>query len=372
MTALRAQSGTPTQKLPTDAKQHSGTTAELLDGIRPYEEQLGFVPLPGAHYEVAGQYDIVVIGGGTTGAPAGIAAARAGAKTLVVELQNELGGVGTLGSINGYYFGNKVGFTAEVLGSTGGWNPFHKSNWWAAEIRKAGGDIWFGVLGAGAVIDPKPMDGRTQVKGVLLATPFGPKVVLAKVVVDTTGAGDMARAAGSEMSFTTDDEITVQGAGLSPRGFGMYKMNNDYMFVDDTDPVDTTHVFVYGKVKYASDFDQGKVIGTRERRRIVGDFVISPLDQLNLRTYDDSIARSYSDFDSHGYTKSEFLELYHPKKREAYFTYYPYRASLPRKLDGMLVGALGTSSHRDAIPMIRMQADLQGSFWNDWRYALRP
>ena len=357
--ALRAQSGTPSQSVPADAKHHDGATAELLDGIRPYDEQFGFVPLPGAHYEVAGQYDVVVIGGGTTGAPAGIAAARAGAKTLVVELQSELGGVGTLGSINGYYFGNKVGFTAEVLGNTNGWNPFHKSNWWATEIRNAGGDIWFGVLGAGAVIAPKSIDGRTQVKGVLLATPFGPKVVLAKVVIDTTGAGDVARAAGSEMSFTTDDEITVQGAGLSPRGLGMYKMNNDYMFVDDTDPIDTTHVFVYGKVKYASDFDQGKVIGTRERRRIVGDFVITPLDQLNLRTYDDSIARSYSDFDSHGYTTSEFLELYHPKKREAYFTYYPYRASLPRNLDGILVGALGTSSHRDAIPMIRMQADLQ-------------
>lgn len=356
LSSLRAETGAGSSVV---GEKKQGRVEELRDGIRPYDGPIGHVRLSGANYEIAGEYDVLVIGGGTTGAPAGIAAARAGAKTLVVELQSELGGVGTLGSITGYYHGNKVGFTAQVLNSTGGWVAAHKSHWWAREILAAGGEVWCGVLGAGAVVDPKLLNGRTQVKGALLATPFGPVVVLAKVVIDTTGNGDIAQAAGSDMEFTTTDEITVQGAGLSPRGLGNYRMNNDYTYIDDTDPIDVTHVYVYGKVKYPNAFDQGKVIGTRERRRIVGDFVITPLDQLNLRTYDDSIARSWSDFDSHGYTTSDFLELYHPKKREAYFTYYPYRASLPCKLEGILVGALATSSHRDSLPMIRMQADLQ-------------
>ncbi len=51
-------------------------------------------PLP-----VLGRYDVVVVGGGTSGAPAGIAAAKSGAKTLVVEYLYELGGVGTVGLI---------------------------------------------------------------------------------------------------------------------------------------------------------------------------------------------------------------------------------------------------------------------------------
>ena len=42
---------------------------------------------------------MVVVGGGTSGAPAGIAAAKSGAKTLVVEYLYELGGVGTVGLI---------------------------------------------------------------------------------------------------------------------------------------------------------------------------------------------------------------------------------------------------------------------------------
>ena len=51
---------------------------------------------------------------GTGGAPAGIAAARRGAKTLVVEYLHGLGGVGTLGLISKYYHGYREGFTAEI------------------------------------------------------------------------------------------------------------------------------------------------------------------------------------------------------------------------------------------------------------------
>jgi hypothetical protein len=37
----------------------------------------------------------------------------------------------------------------------------------------------------------------------------------------------------------------------------------------------------------------------------------------------------------------------------------PYRALLPKGLDGILVTGLGVSAHRDAMPVIRMQADIQ-------------
>lgn len=332
---------------------------ELLDGIRSYEKPLGSVRLADASYPVAGEYDVLVVGGGTTGCPAAIAAARAGAKTLVLELQHELGGVGTVGSITGYYHGNRVGFSKETVGGQNRWQAAHKAHWWASELRKAGGEVWYGVLGAGAVIAQEKTGGRTRLSGVLVATEFGPRIVLAKVVIDTTGNGEIAMAAGAKTEFTSENEITVQGAGLSPKGLGNYRINNDYMYVDDADPIDATHVFIYGKVKYPGVFDQGKMFGTRERRRVVTDYMISPLDQLNGRTYEDSIAQAHSDFDSHGYTTSPFLELYHPIKREAYYSYYPYRASLPKGFEGLLVGGLATGAHRDALPMLRMQADLQ-------------
>ena len=92
-----------------------GDLAEVLIGMRPVQ-QLPTIPDEARAIPVLGSFDVVVVGGGTTGAPAGISAARAGAKTLVVEFLHTLGGVGTTGAISSYYWGNRVGFTASVPG----------------------------------------------------------------------------------------------------------------------------------------------------------------------------------------------------------------------------------------------------------------
>ena len=88
-------------------------------------------------------------------------------------------------------------------------------------------------------------------------------------------------------------------------------------------------MFVYAKDKYPDAFDQGQLIDTRERRRIVGDFTITILDQINERTYPDTVVRAWSNFDSHGYTVDPYLLLEHPEKK-GIGVYIPYRACCPR------------------------------------------
>ncbi len=353
--AAEAVRGKPAPRSPRllaakDKANIPGEVREFLEGARPAEKG-STIPQPERPLPVIGRYDVVVIGGGTAGAPAGISAARRGAKTLVVEYQYMLGGVGTAGLISSYYWGNRVGFTATI--PTGNkWDPEEKAEWYRGELRKAGADIWFGATGCGALVE----GGR--VTGAVVATPNGRGVVLAKCVIDTTGNADIAAAAGARVIYTDETELAVQGTGLPPRWLGQGYTNTDFTIVDETDMLDMWHVFVYSKSKYPSAFDQQPFIDTRERRRIVGEFTLTMRDQLLGRTYPDTLFRAYSNFDSHGYTTDPLLEISHPEKVGCYVD-VPYRCSLPQGLDGILVGGLGLSAHRDALPLVRMQADLQ-------------
>ncbi len=313
---------------------------------------------------VLGQYDVVVVGGGTGGAPAGIAAARQGARTLVVEYLHGLGGVGTLGLIGNYYYGYREGFTKELdqgLIALGGeaagkpgqpWNTQVKIEWYRRELRKAGADIWYGVLGCGAFVE------GNQVKGVVVATPEGRGVVLAKAVVDSTGSATIAAAAGAETLYTTGQHIAVQGTGLPYWEPGARYTNTDFAFIDDLDVLDAWQSFLAARKKFADRYDLGQIIDTRERRQILGDFFLSPMDVHLDRTYPDSVVRASSNFDSHGFTIHPMF-LLRPPDHKALPCYVPYRCLLPKGIEGVLVTGLGVSAHRDVMPVIRMQPDIQ-------------
>ncbi|MDR3110368.1 MAG: FAD-dependent oxidoreductase [Planctomycetaceae bacterium] len=355
-----------------------GDVREVLSGLR--RDVLGFekpitengkiptVSDPARSLPVLGKYDVVVVGGGTSGAPAGIAAARQGAKTLVLEHLHDLGGIGTAGAISIYWYGNVTGFTKEVQNGQRNWGIESKTYWWRSKLAEAGADVWYGVLAHGALVING--DNGDKVNGVLVATPFGAGIVEAGVVIDATGNGDIAIAAGSAIHSYDNKEIAVQGAGLAPRNLGASYTNTDFMFVDDADIIDSSHVFVYAKEKYPSAFDQAKLLGTRERRQVRGEFSFTVLDQVNKRTYPDSIVYAYSDYDTHGYTIDPYMELNHPYRVEKksdgssdrtdrLYAYVPYRSCVPKGLNGIFVVGLAISSHRDALPIVRMQPDLQ-------------
>ena len=136
-----------------------GEVREFLTGVRP-TQKAPTVPQQRRALPVLGRYDVVVIGGGTGGAPAGIGAARRGAKTLLVEYLHGLGGVGTLGAISGYYWGNKVGFTATVQDGQGRWVIEERMEWYRQELLKAGCDIWYGSVACGAFVQDRPRHRR--------------------------------------------------------------------------------------------------------------------------------------------------------------------------------------------------------------------
>ncbi|MCE9614842.1 MAG: FAD-dependent oxidoreductase [Lentisphaerae bacterium] len=317
----------------------------------------------GADLPVLGEFDVVVVGGGTGGAPAAIAAARAGARVLVIEPLHGLGGVGTLGCISVYYHGYRGGFTGEITEalrkmagdapfSPDRWNNDHKAEWLRREIGRCGGAIWFGCFVSGAVVRDR------LVCGVIVNTPWGRGLVRASAVVDATGNSDVAAAAGATCRVASDDDLAVQGTGLPARPFRPVYQNTDYTFVEDGDPVDVTRAFIVARRKFADGFDIVPLVDSRERRQIVGDVTVTPLDVFTGRKWRDTIALTRSDFDSHGFTVHPIFFV-QPPDRAVHDAWLPLRALLPRGLDGILVTGLGLSAQRDVMPVLRMQADTQ-------------
>jgi len=340
----------------------NGNVKEKLKGFRVINEKNNSITSPQTGIPVIGTYDIVVIGGGTSGAPAAISAARMGMKVLVVEYLEGLGGIGTLGMIGKPYHGKKVGFAAEV--------PFPKDNiepkmeWYRSELEKAGADIWLGAIGCGTFVD-----GNT-VKGAVIATSQGRGVVKSKIVIDATGNADIAISSGAEYRYGTleQNQIAIQGTGFSSRNLKGNYNNSDYLLVDESDMLDVWRslVSVHITKNTENQYDAVPLPQNRERRRVVGDFTLNYLDQIAGRTYPDGIVFSGSDYDSHGYPTSLYFALLphdeiskkenHPAPGGTCYT--PYRCLLPKGLNGILVTGLGISMDRDASAMVRMQFDM--------------
>ncbi len=358
---------TPSIKGEKKESTENGDIAELLDGLRP-TLNVGNIIAEESNIPVLGSYDVVVLGGGTAGAPAGVGAAQKGAKTLVVDYMHGLGGMGTLGMIGRYYHGYRKGYTNVVdngvrsMGvgnlrqkeSLAEWVFDWKTEYYRKEIRKAGGNIWFGIIGCGAYVE------NNRVKGIVVATPEGKGIVLAHTVIDSTGSADMAIAAGAAYRYTDGNSVAVQGAGFPFKNPNDFYNNTDWTFTNDTDLLDVWRTMVVAKDKFEEQYDIGKIPQTRERRRMIGDFTVSVLDVYNGRTYPDTISVHLSSFDTHGFTEDPFFALKPPAHSGAdVLAYMPFRALLPKHLEGIVVTGLGASANRDAMPVLRMQPCLQ-------------
>ncbi len=122
-------------------------------------------PLP-----LAGRYDVIVCGGGPAGVAASIAAARAGARTLLVELHGCLGGVWTAGCLAWIidYENKSAGLMPEILqrleamraratkpyGPSGGFDPEAMKVLLDKMCGEAGVDVRLHTRVAGALRDP--------------------------------------------------------------------------------------------------------------------------------------------------------------------------------------------------------------------------
>ena len=302
--------------------------------------------------------DVVVVGGGVAGVPAAIAAARGGARTVLIEALRQLGGMGTAGGIGQYWQGYRNGFTAEYDQRIRDLKPavhgVGKREAWRRLAEEAGVTILWGCSAYGV-----ERSGR-RLMSVKIATDYGPIRLAARTFVDATGNANLAAAAGAPVVFLEPGPLSVQGSGVAWRPLGVGYQNTDWGYVNDSSLFDCTRFLACGRLGAQGVWDVAQLVGSRERRRIVGDVVLTDTDMASGRKFADVIVLTRSNFDSHGPTVNDLGLLPEPN---AWLIegVVPYRALLPQGLDNLLVAGLGLGATRDALPIVRMQADVQNT-----------
>ena len=159
---------------------------------------------PARRLPVASQVDVVVSGGGPAGLGAAVGAARQGASTMLIERNAFLGGTatGALMAIWNMPLERMTGFahdmTSRLIASGGAvaggpatpFDPEHFKSVALEFVQESG----IQLLLYTSVVAPI-MEGR-RIRGVVVENKGGRQAILAKNVVDCTGDGDLAAAAG--------------------------------------------------------------------------------------------------------------------------------------------------------------------------------
>ncbi len=169
--------------------------------------------------EVYGYYDVVVVGGGASGTAAAIAAAREGAKTILIETLGGIGGMLNMVGPPGWAFdhlfndaGEQIigGFTMELYNDLKAMDcaidlpkpenrclnspAFVDIDWGGLllfeKCREAGVKLLLHTLAVDVL-----KEGDT-VQGVVVENTSGRMAVMGKVIIEATGEGDIAARAG--------------------------------------------------------------------------------------------------------------------------------------------------------------------------------
>lgn len=406
--------------------------------------------VPEREIPLSDEYEVIVVGGGPAGCTAATAAAREGAKTLLLEATGSLGGMGTSGLIPwfcGYGDGEKVisrGLAEKVRLELGKGMPhlrpiIEKGDFvtpaidpellkriYDEMVTDAGATVRFGTSLCGV----EKLDD-SHVDALLVADKSGLHAYKAKVYVDCTGDADLAAWAGAPFEKgddqgqlqpathcfvinNIDEEALADGPRIhfydpdspvwkalrDPRyplieelhscsmkiGPGTYGFNTGHLFdVDNTDPESISHALMKGRQMAKQYYDAfaehlpaftnsfltatGSLLGVRETRRIIGDYVLTGDDYRAARDFPDSICRNAYGIDIHCSRKrclelaqktieelKEFNRQVTQKLPAGQSVSVPFRCLIPKTLNNVLTAGRCISTDRMTNGTVRIMA----------------
>ena len=395
---------------------------------------------PARETQVCYEADVVVVGGGPGGIGAAICAAREGADTVLIERYGHLGGMATGGLVNiipnlSDIYGRQhiAGIVQEIIDrmdARGAVSYPNKSDWGTSERKivdlylnanlrhfcvrenkKLGKEI---VLYT-ALVDPEvlkdelndmvketgvklylhswgtqPIMEGNRIKGVIFESKSGRKAILGKVVIDSTGDGDLLIPCGADviteikrpsrianLAFcfwitNVDNKKEDEFKATRPEKYNelMKKLSEKRGFVghfrsllkdqesviwfhphipaeDQTDVEEMTRIDMDTRKralitweflkKNVPGYEKSYImqtapqLGTTGGRRVVGEYVLTEKDMNSKEPFDDTIAI---------FASNDRGELSHEYPR----MFIPYRCLVPKNIEGLLVACRAFSS----------------------------
>ncbi len=380
-----------------------GNMASKCEGVRDIPEELMTGSIFDQTQEISA--DVIVVGGGTGGAIAGISSGRENVKTMLIEASPVLGGIGTGGAIHSYYHGIKGGIQDEVderlkeltplfagKWKVTGFNPEAKKTVLQQMLEEANVDIRLNTVVSGAITEdntgksPKQstavavpeMDEKTrQLKSVIAVSPNGVSLYNAKAFIDSTGDGDVAVMAGAPFQIGRERDNLMhaysQPCGILAKDGGLSFLNFDAGYIDPTDPSDLTRGRRLGiNIFWQENYAEGNrllyiapIIGLRQSRQIIGEYQLTLPDEISGRRFSDVISYTSAHYDNHGLdyeNDSDEATLWVwalGNWSKVFGCEVPYRCMIPKNVDGILLACRAISMTYDAHMEFRMQNDMQ-------------
>lgn len=199
---------------------------------------------------IAGEYDVIVAGSGPAGTAAAVMAGRMGAKVLIIEWNNAIGGISTSGMMSHWTGSVTSPMYTEILQRSADMNegeqkgkiqqfinPENLKTVYLDMLKDANVDVLLYTFVCGVV-----MDGD-QLTGVITESKSGRRVFRSKVVVDGTGDGDVAAFAGVEYYKGRESDGKMQPATL------MFKVAG----------VDMSHAVLLGSFESTYQTEKGEL-----------------------------------------------------------------------------------------------------------------
>jgi FAD-dependent oxidoreductase family protein len=357
-----------------------GSKDDIQAPVLSNKESGKTVSEPAREIPVLAETDVLVIGGGPAGTAAAIAASRTGAETYLVERYNHLGGLWTGGLVLpllSTHAVDKKKNRKQVIFGVGG------------EMSKRLQDLGMSIHEENPVVDPEAakyvleemvcesgvkmlyhtlgtnviMEGNT-IRGVFLENKSGRMAILAKVVIDCSGDGDIFHLAGDNydvMNYAIGlvhrlgniDRININKPGYVKMNLGNPTPIPSVNWVnmwgkENQDALDATNLSQL-QMDYRREIwesvekirktpgheevfllDTASQLGVRMSRILEGEYRLTLEDSMTYKSFKDVI----------GISGAWTTMLYKGKKvtkAERPLWQIPYRSLIPKLTDNLLV-----------------------------------